>query len=105
MITVLFELAIQLVGLYKWAVIIAAIMSTLSSFGVLDTRNRVVWTISDFFYRITEPAMRPIRRMLPNFGGIDLSPFVLILILIVVQELLGRMAQAILFGTIRPLLL
>lgn len=105
MITVLFELAIQLVGLYKWAVIIAAILATLTSFGVLDTRNRIVWTISDFFYRITDPALRPLRRMLPNFGGIDLSPFVLILILIVIQELLSRFAQALLFGTIRPLLL
>ena len=105
MITVLFELAIQLLNLYKWAVIIGAVLSTLASFGVLDSRNRIVWTITDFFSRITEPALRPIRRVLPSFGGIDLSPFVLILLLIVVQELLGRIAQAILFGTIRPLIL
>jgi YggT family protein len=105
MITILFNLAIWAVNVYKWVVIIAAILSTLSSFGVLDTRNRVVWTITDFFYRITEPALRPIRNMMPNFGGIDLSPLVLIVLLIVVEELLARMEQALIFGTLRPLLL
>jgi YggT family protein len=103
MLTVLFNLAIWAVNLYKWAVIIGAILSTLVSFGVLDTRNRVVWTITDFFYRITEPALRPIRNILPNFGGIDLSPLVLIVLLIIAEELLGRIAQSIIFGTLRPL--
>ena len=60
----------------------------LTSFGVLDTRNHIVWTINDFFYRITEPALRPIRNMLPNFGGIDLSPWVLVVLLIIAEELL-----------------
>ena len=105
MITVVFDLAIQLLNLYKWAVIIGAILTTLSAFDILDSRNRIVWTISDFFFRITEPALRPIRRVLPNFGGIDLSPLVLILALVVAQELLGRIAQALVFGTIRPLIL
>jgi YggT family protein len=103
MITVLFNLAIWAVNLYKWIVIIAAIVSTLTSFGVLDTRNRIVWTITDFFYRITEPALRPIRRIMPNFGGVDLSPLVLIVLLIVAEELLARVEQSIVFGTLRPL--
>jgi len=103
MITVLFNLAIWAVNLYKWIVIIAAIVSTLASFGVLDTRNRIVWTITDFFYRLTEPALRPIRRVLPNFGNVDLSPLVLIVLLIVAEELLLRIEQAIIFGTLRPL--
>jgi YggT family protein len=105
MITVVFNLAIWAVNIYKWIVIIAAILSTLSSFGVLDTRNRIVWTINDFFYRATEPALRPIRNILPNFGGIDFSPLVLIVLLIVAEELLARIAQAIVFGTLRPLLI
>jgi YggT family protein len=105
MITVLFNLAIWAVNLYKWIIIIAAIVSTLVSFGVLDTRNRIVWTITDFLYRITDPALRPIRRVLPNFGGIDLSPLVLIVLLIVLEELLSRIAQSLIFGTLRPLLL
>ena len=103
MITILFNLAIWALNLYKWVVIIAAILSVLSSFGVLDTRNRIVWTINDFFYRATEPALRPIRNMLPNFGGIDLSPWVLIILLIIAEELLSRIEQAIIFGTLRPL--
>jgi YggT family protein len=103
MITVLFNLLIWALNLYKWVVIIAAILSILSSFGVLDTRNRIVWTICDFFYRATEPALRPIRRILPSFGGIDLSPWVLIILIIVAEELLSRIEQAIIFGTLRPL--
>jgi YggT family protein len=105
MITVLFNLLLWVLNLYKWAVIIAAILSMLTSFGVLDTRNRIVWTINDFFYRITEPALRPIRNVLPNFGGIDLSPWVLVVLLIVAEELLARLEQALIFGTIRPLIL
>ena len=103
MITILFNLLIWMLNLYKWAVIIAAILSILSSFGVLDTRNRIVWTINDFFFRITEPALRPIRNLLPNFGGVDLSPWVLIILLIVAEELLARIEQALIFGTLRPL--
>ena len=61
--------------------IMAAVLSLLIAFNILDTRNRLVWTVADFFYRLTEPALRPIRRFLPNLGGIDISPLVLILLL------------------------
>jgi len=105
MITILFNLLIWVVNLYKWAVIIAAILSMLTSFGVLDTRNQIVYMITDFFYRITEPALRPIRRMMPNLGGIDLSPWVLVVLLIIVEEILIRLEQSIIFGTLRPLLI
>jgi YggT family protein len=105
MITILFNLAIWVVNLYKWAVIIAAILSMLTSFGVLDTRNQIVYMITDFFYRITEPALRPIRRMMPNLGGIDLSPWILVVLLIIVEEILIRLEQSIIFGTLRPLLI
>jgi YggT family protein len=105
MITIVFNLAIWLVNLYKWIVIIAAILSMLVGFGVLDTRNRIVWQIAEFFYRITEPALRPIRNVLPDFAGIDLSPWVLVIILWVIEEVLVRLEQALIFGTLRPLLL
>lgn len=105
MITILFWLATQVLWLYFWAVIIGAIISTLASFGVLDTRNRVVWTLSDFFHRLTEPALRPIRNFMPNLGGIDLSPLVLILLLQAALMLLHRIEQALVFGSLRPLLL
>ncbi|MBO1081597.1 YggT family protein [Roseomonas haemaphysalidis] len=77
----LFWLIDQLIGLYVWALIIAAVFSLLVSFNVLDTRNRFVWTIGDFLYKVTEPALRPLRRFLPNMGGIDISPMILILLL------------------------
>ena len=77
----LFWLIDQLIGLYVWALIIAAVFSLLVSFNVLDTRNRFVWTVGDFLYKITEPALRPLRRFLPNMGGIDISPMILILLL------------------------
>lgn len=64
-----------------WLVIIAAVFSLLLAFNVLDTRNRLVWTVGDFLHRVTEPMLAPIRRFLPNLGGIDLSPLVLILLL------------------------
>jgi len=86
----LFWLIDRLISLYTWAVILAAVFSMLASFGVLDTRNRIVWTIGDFLYRITEPALRPIRNLLPNFGGIDISPVILILLLQAARMLLGE---------------
>src|SRR5579875_104750 len=90
MIRTLFWLLDELLSQYIWAVILAAIFSLLAAFGVLDTRNRIVWTIGDFLYRLTEPALRPIRSVLPNLGGIDISPLILILLLEALQMLLAR---------------
>ncbi len=104
-ITILFSLLGGLIRLYIWAVILAAVFSMLVSFGVLDTRNRLVWTIGDFLYRVTEPALRPIRRFLPNFGGIDISPMVLIILLWVLQAVLARVYAAVMFGDYRSLML
>ncbi len=105
MITIVFEILGELLSLYRWAVILAAVFSMLSSFGVIDTRNRLVYTIGDFLYRITEPALRPIRNILPSFGNIDLSPVVLILLIYAAQMLLGRIYQAIVFGNVQALFL
>jgi YggT family protein len=98
LLDILFYLLHAVLQLYLWAVILAAVVSTLASFGVLDTRNRIVWTIGDFLYRLTEPALRPIRNMLPNFGGIDISPMILILLIIAAQMLLGRIQEALITG-------
>lgn len=81
MITAVFELLNAIVGLVIWALVLSAIVQTLISFGVLDTRNKLVYTIADFLYRVTEPVLRPIRNALPSFGSVDLSPLVLILAL------------------------
>jgi YggT family protein len=75
-------LALQL---YIWVVIAAAIFSWLVAFNVVNTRNQFVGAIGEFLYRITEPVLRPIRNMLPNLGGIDISPIVLFLIIIFIQ--------------------
>jgi YggT family protein len=77
----LFELIFILIRLYTWIVIAAAVFSLLASSGVIDTRNRIVYAIGDFLYRATEPALRPIRRFLPDLGNIDISPLILILLL------------------------
>lgn len=103
LVTIVFQLLDQILGLYWWAVILAAVMSNLVAFGVLDSRNRLVWTIADFLYRITEPALRRIRAFLPSFGGIDLSPLVLLLLIWVIRNLLGRVYQAVVFGGLQPL--
>jgi YggT family protein len=104
MIRTLFWLLDELLNLYIWAVIIAALFSMLASFGVLDTRNRTVWMIGDFLYRLTEPALRPIRNILPNFGNIDLSPLILLLLLQAARMLLGNLEAMIITGSMQYLL-
>ncbi len=100
MISALFALIFVLIRLYTWIIILSAVFSMLTSFNVLDTRNRVVWSIGDFLYRITEPAYRPIRRFLPNFGGIDLSPLIVLLLLqFILVPLLVALERGILFGS------
>lgn len=104
MIRTLFWLLDELLNLYIWAVILAAIFSTLASFGILDTRNRVVWSIGDFLHRVTEPALRPIRNLLPSFGSIDISPIILLLLLQAARMLLSSLYESVILGTLRPLL-
>ncbi len=103
LVTVVYELLDQVLNLYWWAVILAAVMSNLVSFGVVDTRNRLVWTITDFLYRITEPALRRIRNVLPNMGGIDLSPLVLLLAIWLARQVLARIYQSVVYGGLQPL--
>jgi YggT family protein len=79
--------------LFWWAVLLAAIVQTLMAFNVLDGRNRIVWTIADFLYRVTEPALRPIRNRLPNLGGVDLSPLVLLLLITAATMLVGALRR------------
>jgi len=81
------------ITLYIWCLILSAILSWLVAFNVVNTQNRIVYMIGDFLYRITEPALAPIRRFLPSFGGIDVSPIVLILILMFARKLLFEYAM------------
>ena len=73
--------------LYIGVVIIHVVLSWLVALRVVNTQNRFVYMVGDFLYRITEPALRPIRKLLPNLGGIDISPIVLLLLLYFVRNL------------------
>jgi YggT family protein len=77
---------VLVIDLYIWVVIIGAVLSWLIAFNVLNTHNRFVYQIVDMLYRVTEPALRPIRRVIPNLGGIDISPVILILFLIFIRD-------------------
>lgn len=74
------------IDLYIWVVIISAILSWLIAFDVVNRRNRAVYTIADALHRLTDPVLRPIRRALPDLGGLDISPVVLILGLIFLRD-------------------
>jgi YggT family protein len=77
-----------LLTLYIYILIAAAVMSWLIAFNVINPRNQFVAMVGEFLYRITEPVLRPIRERLPNFGGIDLSPIIVILIIIFIQSVI-----------------
>jgi YggT family protein len=84
----LFIVILYALNIYLWIVIAMAIFSWLVAFNVVNTRNHAVAVIGDFLYRITDPALRPIRNVLPNLGGIDISPVILFLIIIFIQKVI-----------------
>ena len=84
----LFSLIDTVLWLYMLALIGGALLSWLVAFGVVNTRNRFVYILGDFLHRITEPVLAPIRRFLPNLGGIDISPLVVILLVIFARQFL-----------------
>jgi YggT family protein len=76
-----FWLVNEVLFLYEAALFVWVVMSWLLAFNVINGHNRLVYAVNDFLYRITEPALRPIRRFIPMIGGVDLSPMVLILLI------------------------
>ena len=78
----------QITELFIWLLIIQAIMSWLINFGIINTQSNFVNMIGNFLYKITEPLLRPIRKLLPEFGGVDISPIILIILLIFFRNLL-----------------
>lgn len=80
-------LIVDALEIYKWILIVAVIFSWLAQFNLINTGNRFVYILGDALYKVTEPALRPIRNVLPNFGGIDFSPVILILLIVFVQRL------------------
>jgi YggT family protein len=84
----LLNLINTVISIYIWVLIASAVLSWLIAFNVVNTYNRFVYTLNDVLYRVTEPALRPIRRFVPNLGGVDISPVILILLLIFIRDFL-----------------
>jgi YggT family protein len=78
----------SVVTIYIWILIINALLSWLIAFNVLNTSNRLVYSLLDISYKMTDPLLRPIRNFLPNLGNIDISPVVLILLLMFLRNLI-----------------
>ena len=83
---------------YLYLIIASAIISWLVAFSVINTQNQFVRMILEFLWRITEPALRPIRRFMPNLGGIDISPIILILMIYFIQLLLAQAHTSLVYG-------
>lgn len=84
------DVILVVLNLYTWVVIAAAVFSWLYAFNVVNPRNQVVGMIGETLYRLTEPLIRPIRRFMPNLGGIDVSPVVLLLLIFLIQNIIVR---------------
>jgi YggT family protein len=84
------NLMLTVIELYIWVVIISVALNWLVSFKVVNTSNRFVYMVGDFAYRVTEPALKRIRNVMPNLGGIDISPIALILLLVLLKDVLIR---------------
>jgi YggT family protein len=84
----LLDVIVILLQLYIYLLIAAAVLSWLVAVNVVNSRNQFVAMVGDFLYRVTEPVLRPIRNMMPNLGGIDISPVILILIIILIEKLI-----------------
>lgn len=80
-----------ILNLYWWAVVIYVIISWLESFGIINRYSPAVYNINAFLFRIVEPVLTPIRRLLPNMNGIDLSPLILIIAISFVQMVITRL--------------
>ena len=83
------DIVLIVLDLYVWLLIASAILSWLIAFNVVNTRSPVVAAIADFLYRITEPVLRPIRNLMPDLGGLDISPIILILIIMLIQRVIS----------------
>ena len=85
------NLIITIIDLLTWVIIIWAVMSWLTAFNIINTNNRFVLTALDTLGRITEPLLRPIRAIVPNLGGVDISPVILILLLMFLRDLVREL--------------
>jgi YggT family protein len=82
------DIILIVLDLYVWLLIASAILSWLIAFNVVNTRNQFVAAVAEFLYKITEPVLAPIRNVMPNFGGLDISPIIVILIIMFIQRVI-----------------
>ena len=87
-----FTILLIALDLYMWVVIISVVLSWLVAFNVVNTHNRFIYMVGDFCYRATEPLLGRIRSILPNMGGLDISPVLLILGIVFLKEFIYRLA-------------
>jgi len=90
----------QIIELFIWLLIIQAIMSWLVAFGIVNTQSKLVNLVGNFLYKATEPLLKPIRRLLPELGGIDVSPLILIILLIFFRNLLFEYSGMLNFSSV-----
>ena len=84
----IFILLDNTITIYLWIIIINAVLSWLVAFNVINTQNRFVFSVLDVTYKLTDPALNKIRRFIPTFGSIDISPVILILLLIFLRNII-----------------
>ena len=80
----------QILQIYKYAVIIYVILSMLISFNIINTNNRIISIVMDFLFKLIEPLLRVIRNIIPNFGSIDISPVILIIVIEAFQYIMTK---------------
>ena len=93
----IFILLDSMITIYLWIIIINAILSWLVAFNILNTQNRFVFSVLDVTYKLTDPALNKIRRFIPTFGSIDISPVILILLLMFLRNLIFEVLAPSLF--------
>ena len=80
----------QILQIYKYAVIVYVILSMLISFNIINTNNRIISIVMDFLFKLIEPLLRVIRNVIPNFGAIDISPVILIIVIEAFQYIMTK---------------
>lgn len=85
----LLDVILLVLDLYTWVIIASAIFSWLYAFNVVNPGNQFIATIGRMLYQLTEPLLRPVRRFVPNFGGLDISPLLLLLLIFLLQRVIA----------------
>jgi YggT family protein len=101
---VVFTLLYAFIGLLFWSILISAVISLLLAMDVLDRRNRMIWSVQDFLIRLTDPLLRPIRRYVPSINGVDLSPWIALVLLQILSRIVLPYFEAGFHGFWGPLL-